>query len=154
MRCPHGTALRLSVEGRPWRPESCNHDDGPVVYLPGGEVYSACIESSAQGVIVFNDGSNRGRAYVEDGRLVRVENSEWQELVGLSVGEIGIGTNPRAPREQLGSVTEKAIDTLHFGVGSNDFLGGETNEGLHIDLVVDDPEVRVNGRLVDISIFE
>jgi leucyl aminopeptidase (aminopeptidase T) len=151
MRCPHGTDLEVAVGGRPWMPESCNHTDGPVVYLPGGEVYSACVETSAQGQIVFNDGQHHGTAIVVDGRVTEILNSDWTVLVGHSVGELGIGTNPHAPREQLGSISEKAIGTGHLGIGSNDFLGGTTNEGIHIDLIVDDPEVSLDGEPVELS---
>ncbi|MDP6946117.1 MAG: hypothetical protein QF464_18355, partial [Myxococcota bacterium] len=72
--CPHGTELTVSVTGRPWMPESCNHMDGPVVYLPGGEVYSACIETTAEGRIVFNDGHRRGTALVSKGRVTAVHD--------------------------------------------------------------------------------
>ena len=132
-------------------PESCNHTDGPVVYLPGGEVYSACIETSAVGRIVFNDGNHRGTALVADGRVTEVLDSDWTNLIGHSVGEVGLGTNPQAPREQLGSISEKAIGTAHLGIGSNDFLGGTTSEGLHIDLFVDDPELWLDGQPVDLT---
>lgn len=153
VRCPRGTDLVLSVEGRPWRLESCNHTDGPVVYLPGGEIYSACVETSAEGVIVFNDGRRYGRATVSAGRILRIEDSDWAgDLDGLSVGELGLGTNPRAPYQQLGTVTEKAIGTAHIGVGANFFLGGEvSDEHTHIDLVIDEPQVSVAGVPVDIT---
>ena len=151
VRCPHGTDLELTVAGRPWRPESCNHSDGSVIYLPGGEIYSACVETSARGVIVFNDGRHRGTAHVEEGRVTKVRDSDWSLLEGHSVGEIGLGTNPNAPREQLGSVSEKAIGTAHLGIGSNDFLGGTTSEGIHIDLIVEDPELWLDGVQVDLS---
>jgi len=151
IRCPHGTDLEVQVQGRPWRPESCNHTDGPVVYLPGGEVYSACVETSAQGQIVFNDGRHHGTALVADGRVTEIQDSDWTILVGHSVGEVGLGTNPHAPREQLGSISEKAIGTAHMGIGSNDFLGGTTSEGIHIDLIVDDPEVWLDGAPLDLS---
>lgn len=151
LTCPHGTDLTLTVANRPWVPESCNHTDGSVVYLPGGEIYSACVETSAEGVIVFNDGQHRGTAHVAGGRVTRVLNSDWTILVGHSVGELGLGTNPNAPREQLGSVSEKAIGTAHLGIGSNDFLGGTTSEGIHIDLIVEDPAMWLDGQPVDLS---
>lgn len=146
--CPLGSDLTLSIEGRPWRAESCHPGDGPVVYLPGGEVYSACVETSAQGVLFFDDGRRNGRATFRDGALVALVDSDWQELVGLHIGELGLGTNDRAPREQLGTVTEKAIGTAHFGVGTNTFLGGVVDEGTHVDLVVHHPRVWVDGRRV------
>jgi leucyl aminopeptidase (aminopeptidase T) len=151
LRCPHGTDLTLTVAGRPWMAESCNHTDGAVVYLPGGEIYSACVETSAEGVIVFNDGQHRGTAYVADGRVTQVVNSDWTVLTGHSVGELGLGTNPNAPREQLGSISEKAIGTAHLGIGSNDFLGGTTSEGIHIDLIVEDPSMWLDGLPVDLT---
>jgi len=151
LRCPHGTDLELTVAGRPWMSESCNHTDGPVVYLPGGEIYSACVETSAEGVIVFNDGNHRGTAHVTGGRVTRVVDSDWTVLVGHSVGELGIGTNPNAPREQLGSISEKAVGTAHLGIGSNDFLGGTTSEGIHIDLIVEDPVMWLDDHPVDLS---
>ena len=72
-------------------------------------------------------------------------------LVGHSVGELGLGTNPNAPREQLGSISEKAIGTAHLGIGSNDFLGGTTSEGIHIDLIVEDPSMWLDGQPVELS---
>lgn len=151
VRCPRGTDFILEIGDRPWFPESCNHTDGPVVYLPGGEVYSPCVETSASGRVVFNDGQHYGTATIAEGRIVTVENSDWTVLIGHSVGELGIGTNPHAPREQLGSISEKAIGTAHIGVGSNDFLGGTTSEGIHIDLVIDDPTLELDGRPIDLT---
>ena len=154
LTCSRGTDLTLSVAGRPWVSESCNHSDGPVIYLPGGEIYSACVETSAEGVIVFNDGAHYGRAEVRGGRVSRIHDSDWTLLEGHSIGELGLGTNPNAPKEQLGSVSEKAIGTAHLGIGSNDFLGGTTSEGIHIDVIVEAPQVWLDGRPVDISDIE
>ena len=153
LTCPKGSDLTLSVANRPWVPECCNHGDGSVVYLPGGEIYCACVETSAEGLIVFSDGKDYGRAYLEGGRIKKVLNSDWTILEGHSCGEIGIGTNPNAPSEQIGSISEKAIGSAHLGIGSNDFLGGTTSEGIHIDLVIEEPDIWVDGVKIDLSVL-
>ena len=88
---------------------------------------------------------------VAEGRVTSITESDWTILEGHSVGELGFGTNPNAPREQLGSVSEKAIGTAHLGIGSNDFLGGTTSEGIHIDVIVEDPALWIDGVEVDLS---
>jgi leucyl aminopeptidase (aminopeptidase T) len=43
---------------------------------------------------------------------------------------------------------EKVAGTIHIGIGRNDFLGGETLAPIHIDAVVSQPTVVVDGTVL------
>lgn len=155
VRCPAGTDLRLSVAGRRWLPEDCIlGSDEPAVYLPGGEIYTAAREDSASGQVVFHHVGEPRIARFERGLLLTVErgngssDDELAEEMGVGTEplcELGIGTNPWAPPWQVGTLYEKSAGTVHVAVGGNAHFGGERDSPRHMDLIIRDPEVLVDG---------
>ena len=87
-----------------------------------------------------------GAGYLE--RALQVGERKPGGERSRTIAELGIGTNPKA-RLQGNLVTdEKVAGTIHVAIGRNDFLGGETVAPVHIDCVVGEPTLRVDGELV------
>ena len=144
-----GTDLRVSVEGRTWIP--C---DGRLNF-PDGEVFTAPVENSAEGVIRFTyPAVFHGRA-VEDVRL-RFSGGEvveataargqgfLEEMLALDegarrLGELAFGLNDAVQTfsgETL--LDEKIGGTVHLALGEAYSASGGTNtSGLHWDMVCD-----------------
>jgi leucyl aminopeptidase (aminopeptidase T) len=167
---PLGTDLRLSTAGRSWRSDTgILRGRGVYGNLPAGEVYVAPLEDSAEGVLVI-DQSLPGLVLTEPvrivfarGRVVQIEGGAGEvyleraireaegKLHGQwvrSIAELGIGTNPQARLQGNIITDEKAAGTVHVAIGRNDMLGGCSPAPLHVDGVVGQPTLRVDGDLL------
>ncbi len=167
---PLGTDLRLSVAGREWQADTgVMRGQGVFGNLPAGEVYVAPIEDSAAGILVIDKSlpgfplSEPVRLVFEKGRVTHVEggagaahlqeliaegerkpNGEWSRVIG----ELGIGTNPKARLQGNLMTDEKVAGTIHIAIGRNMLFGGENQAPIHEDGVVGQPTVRVDGELL------
>lgn len=152
LRCPEGTDLSLSVDGRRFIAEDCVlSPEEPVVFLPGGEVYAPAVEDSAAGVVAFRHCGAPRLARFEGGLLVAVEgaggarDAQLEEEMGAGTEplcEIGVGSNPWAPPWQIGTLYEKSAGTVHVAVGGNAHFGGERDSPRHADLIIRRPELQ------------
>jgi aminopeptidase len=153
---PLGTDLHLSVARRPVHLDL----DG----IPRGEVYVAPHEDSAQGFAVIDRAFIKGqpvehlRLAFEGGRVVRVEAPDtaaveaFKELLSASTGdkdviaEFAMGLNPGIA-EPLGIVAldEKIGGSVHIAIGMNEHFGGGNRSNLHLDLVMLNPTVTLDG---------
>ncbi|MDY6776013.1 MAG: aminopeptidase [Halobacteria archaeon] len=158
-----GTDLRLELGERDWHPDTgiC-HDPGCVTNLPAGEVYIAPVSGDGRLVV---DGSMSSVGVVdepiemefEDGRAVSISDDNLRETVdeagdcGRHLAELGIGLNPEA--ELIGNVLqdEKALGTIHVAVGDDTGFGGDNDCGLHLDGVVTQPRVEVDGKSLELE---
>jgi aminopeptidase len=159
-----GTDLTVSLAGR-----SGSVDDGHV-NMPGGEVFYAPVEGSANGVIEFGEfpavyfGTEvEGvRLVFEDGRVVDASARVNEEFLlqtldtddgARGLGELGIGCNPGIQRfmKNVG-FDEKINGTIHLALGrSYTFIGGKNESSIHWDIVKDlrrSGRMYVDGRLV------
>lgn len=152
-----GTDLSLDVRGVEWRRDTgiCR-EPGCYTNLPAGEVYLA--PGTGDGTLVV-DGSMSGLGVLEepvevefrDGRAIGISSVELRRLVkeagecGRNLAEFGIGLNPEATL--VGNVLqdEKVRGTVHVALGDDTGFGGDVKCDLHLDGVVKDPEVRVDG---------
>jgi leucyl aminopeptidase (aminopeptidase T) len=167
---PLGTDLQLSVAGREWQPDTgVIRGQGVFGNLPAGEVYVAPLEDSAEGVLVIDKSlpgfplSEPVRLVFEGGRVAHIqgsqgaahleeliaegerkENGEWSRVIG----ELGIGTNPKARLQGNLMTDEKVAGTIHVAIGRNTFFGGVNPAPIHEDGVVDQPTMRVDGELL------
>jgi aminopeptidase len=159
-----GTDLTLSVEGR-----TGSVDDGHL-NMPGGEVFYAPVEDSANGVVEFREvpavyyGTEveGARLVFENGRVVdATARSNEGFLVqtldtdegARGLGELGIGCNPGIQRFMKNVGFDEKIDgTIHLAVGSSyTFIGGRNKSSIHWDIVKDlrsEGRIHVDGRLV------
>ncbi|HOZ71308.1 MAG TPA: aminopeptidase [Spirochaetales bacterium] len=160
-----GTDLSFSVKGLP--PIKC---DG-TMNIPDGEVYTAPVKGSVNGVIQYNTPSeHEGFTYenirfeFKDGKIVKATSNDNERINRVLdtdegaryVGEFAFGVNPyitRAMKETL--FDEKISGSIHFTPGNSydDCFNGNRS-AVHWDLVlIQTPEfgggeIWLDGRLV------
>ena len=140
--------------------------------VPAGEVYAPPKTTGAQGRIVV-DGSIRTRKgtvlvqqkpvvlTVEDSSVIKIEGGkeakQLQETIKWAqnrakypervtkICEFGIGTNPGASFVGATIIDEKILGTCHLALGSNSWFGGTNYSIIHLDHVLRDPTVYLDG---------
>lgn len=163
---PEGTDIQFDVTGRPALGLSGYAlEKGTFSSLPSGEAAIVPLEGSAEGVIVVDHAmDNIGivdepmRLTVVKGRVVSVEGgrsaAKLRELMAAydenanNLAEFAIGTNPCS--RMLGNIAEDKIclGTVHFAVGDSHTIGGTVHSGLHLDGIVLNPTVEVDGKVI------
>jgi leucyl aminopeptidase (aminopeptidase T) len=161
--CPHGSDLRLGLNGRTAIPDAgVLTEPGAFGNLPCGEGFIAPVEGTAEGTLVI-DGSIAGVGMVEapvsltirDGHLTEATNAEGVRLLellnahgpdGTNVAELGIGTNEAATLTGNVLEDEKILGTAHIAFGASAAIGGTVQVPVHLDCVVREPTVEVDGR--------
>lgn len=134
--------------------------------LPSGEVYLAPLEDKSNGTVVI-DGSMAGigmlrspiTIVVEKGYAERIRGGmEAERLSKLfdktgsrearAVAEFGIGTNYMA--QLCGDILEdeKVYGTIHIAFGNNISMGGKISVSSHLDGLVKEPDVYLDGVLI------
>ena len=156
---PAGTDLVLDIEDRTFKTDVEITDDN-AGNLPCGEIYCAPVEDGADGVLVV-DGPIGGEGAppspvtleIEAGRVtsVRCDAPQWRERItelldtdagARTIGELGIGLNPKARLVGIMLEDEKADRTAHIAFGSNIGMPGGVNESAtHIDYLVHNPTI-------------
>jgi leucyl aminopeptidase (aminopeptidase T) len=160
--CPRGTDLRLGIDGR-----AGISDDGELTgkgafgNLPCGEGFIAPLYG--EGTIVAASLAPLGlsaepaRLTVAEGRLESADGGlgpQFVELLrahgplGSNLAELGVGTNDRA--RLTGSVLEdeKILGTVHVAFGASAGIGGTVSVPIHLDVVVLDASLEVDGHRV------
>ena len=61
------------------------------------------------------------------------------------IGEFGIGLNPNAELCGMMLPDEGCLGTVHFGIGSNSTIGGKNEVSFHLDHVIKDPSIIIDG---------
>ncbi len=166
VRTPAGTDIEMSIEGRTCLSDTgLIHEKGEYSNLPAGEAYLAPIEGTSNGVIVV-DGSMAGigklsegetiTLSVKDGIVHDVQGGEKGEQLraliesvgknGGNIAELGIGTNDKAMVSGVVLEDEKVLGTVHIAVGNNLSMGGSVDVPLHLDGVLLEPTVEVDGK--------
>jgi aminopeptidase len=160
-----GTNLKFSIEHKPIiRKDGMAKKLGEMIILPDGETCVSPIENSIEGILMV-DASMCGvrkivnpiELHVRNGRaFVYSDNSESRELAELIdkygpcysvLGKFGLGTNPEA--ELRGSLEDgKVLGTANFGLGENKIFGGTTSCESRIDLIIKNPTVTVDGKVI------
>jgi leucyl aminopeptidase (aminopeptidase T) len=158
-----GTDLRMSIAGREWKTDTgMLRGQGVFGNLPAGEIYIAPIEDSAAGVLVIDKSlpglllSEPVRLCFEKGRVTQIEGGAGAEYIHKAIAqhgkatrviaELGIGTNPLARLQGNIITDEKVLGTIHIAIGRNDFIGGKNIATTHIDGVVSQPNVEIDGK--------
>ncbi len=154
-----GTDITFSIQGRRWILDDNGlcHKRGFITNLPAGKVFIAPQEKSANGRIVI-DGAFMDRSEenveitVKDGLATEIKgNADAESLMdrgkcARTICEFGIGMNPMS--KVIGNILEdqKALGTVHFGFGDNSTFGGEVKCDIHVDGMVLDPDVFIDGK--------
>ena len=161
---PQGTDITFEIGDREWHLDTgIVHESGDFSNLPAGEVFVS--PESASGTYVVDgtmrphgllDADHQLRFEVEDGYVTDISDDEIREQIetaaeeagqnAYNLAELGIGTNVGVD-ELVGSVLldEKAAGTVHIAIGDNASIGGETEAPLHLDGILREPTVYVDG---------
>ena len=156
-----GTDITFDLEGCQWHMDTgiCR-ESGCSSNLPAGELYIA--PKDANGVFVV-DGSMSSfgildspleftvqNRYVTDirGKNARELNSILDKVgdKARNIAEFGIGLNPEA--KLIGNVLEdeKVRGTVHIALGDNSTFGGDVIAGIHLDGIIREPELFLDGK--------
>ena len=161
--CPHGTDFSLDLSGRQGIP-----DDGiltePGIFgnLPCGEGFIAPLGGQGRIVVAgtlasVGIGEQPATLTVTDGQLSNAEGGlgpRFFELLraqgdkGTNLAELGVGTNERAQLTGKVLEDEKILGTVHVAFGASAGIGGTVTVPIHLDAVVLDATLDVDGRRV------
>jgi leucyl aminopeptidase (aminopeptidase T) len=160
--CPRGTQLTLELTGRPGI-----SDDGDLTVagafgnMPCGEGFIA--PAGGDGRIVASSLAPLGLSdepallTVADGRIVAAQGGigpEYLKLLqahgelGSNLAELGVGTNDRARLTGNVLEDEKILGTVHIAFGASAGIGGTVSVPIHLDVVVVEASLDVDGRTV------
>jgi len=163
--CRHGSDLRLGIEGRLAIVDAGELSSrGAFGNLPCGEGFIAPVEGTAEGTLVV-DGSIAGVGLldtpisltVREGHLTDTTGSEGAALMellsvhgedGTNVAELGIGTNEEAILTGNILEDEKILGTCHVAFGASAAIGGTVQVPVHLDCVVLEPTVEIDGEAI------
>jgi len=160
--CPQGSDFTLELTGRVGLP-----DDGDLTAagafgnLPAGESFIAPLSGS--GTIVAASLAPLGLSdepatlTIQDGRIVAAEGGLGPEYLkrleahgelGTNLAELGVGTNECARLTGNVLEDEKILGTVHIAFGASAGIGGTVSVPIHLDAVVLDASLEIDGRQV------
>jgi leucyl aminopeptidase (aminopeptidase T) len=170
---PQGTDVTFELGERVWNDDTgIVHDPGEFSNLPAGEVFIS--PESADGTYVV-DGTIRPHGLLEAGHTVTFEVEDGyvtdvdDEAIrgeleaaadeagenAYNLAELGIGTNIGVT-DLVGSVLldEKAGGTVHIAVGDDAGIGGDNEAPIHMDGILREPTVYVDGTEIELPAVE
>ena len=163
--CPHGSDLRIGLEGRHGIVDAGELGTrGAFGNLPCGEGFIAPVEGTTEGTLVV-DGSIAEIGLLEtpvsltvrEGHLVEATGSHGARLMelltahgvdGTNVAELGIGTNEEAILTGNILEDEKILGTCHVAFGASAAIGGTVQVPVHLDCIVLEPTVEIDGETI------
>lgn len=161
---PSGTNLTMSIDGRTCLRDTGIYHEPPNNWgnLPAGEACLAPVEGTTQGVLVIDSMgkvvTQPVRVTLKDGWAVQFDGADAGRLESLlrrgdanafNVGELGVGTNPKARLTGAVLEDEKVLGTVHVALGDNSsYPGGHSKSNIHMDGILLEPTVHVNGVLL------
>ena len=163
--CPNGSDLRIGLEGRQGIVDAGELGNrGAFGNLPCGEGFIAPLEGTTEGTLVV-DGSIAEIGLLEspvtltvrEGHLVEASGEDGARLMelltvhgkdGTNVAELGIGTNEEAILTGNILEDEKILGTCHVAFGASAAIGGTVQVPVHLDCVVLEPTVEIDGETI------
>ena len=145
-----------------------NRKGGNLLYylFPTGEFNVAPIEGSANGKLVFDLTMHHiGRLMtpieltVENGRVVSIDGGadarilrDYLDVYGdenayMCPAEASVGVNAKAVVRGIQREDKNIMGTMHFGLGTNIDVGGSVKSKIHMDGVILEPTLYVDGEL-------
>ncbi len=160
--CPRGTDLHLSLEGRAGMSDDGElRTRGAFGNLPCGEGFVA--PAYGEGSVVAASLAPLGlsdepaRLTVAEGRIVAADSGLGPQFIemllahgqlGTNLAELGVGTNDRATLTGNVLEDEKILGTVHVAFGASAGIGGTVSVPIHLDVVVLEASLEVDGRAV------
>lgn len=163
--CPHGSDLRIGIEGRLGIVDAGELGNrGAFGNIPCGEGFIAPVEGTTEGTLVVNGSiadvgllDTPVSLTVREGHLVEATGAEGAQLMEMltahgpdatSVAELGIGTNEEATLTGNILEDEKIFGTCHVAFGASAAIGGTVQVPVHLDCVVLEPTIEVDGETI------
>jgi leucyl aminopeptidase (aminopeptidase T) len=163
-----GTDLRGSVEDRPGRVlHGMAREPGAYMAPPDVEAGTAPVEGTATGVVVIDaDLLFMGQGpldepvvlHVAGGRLTGVEGAARGRLESMlqrcaddrmaNIAEVSMGFNPAGTVCSVPMETESSRGSAHIALGNSIAYGGRVNAIAHLDCVMRDAVLELDGRVV------
>ena len=163
-----GTDLRGSVEDRPGRVlHGMAREPGAYMAPPDVEAGTAPVEGTATGVIVIDaDLLFMGEGplaepvvlHVERGELTGIEGPARGRLVSMlercaddrmtNIAEVSVAFNPAGTVCSVPMETESSRGSAHIALGNSIAYGGRVDAIAHLDCVMRDAVLELDGRLV------
>ncbi|MGO9902471.1 MAG: aminopeptidase [Solirubrobacteraceae bacterium] len=160
--CPRGTDMSLDLSGRTGIADDGDlRARGAFGNLPCGEAFIAPMRG--EGRIVASSLAALGLTdepaalLVHRGRLHSAQDGLGPEFLALlrshgelamNLAELGVGTNDRATLTGNVLEDEKILGTVHVAFGASAGIGGTVSVPIHLDVVVRDASLTVDGRPV------
>jgi 2,5-dihydroxypyridine 5,6-dioxygenase len=165
---PGGTRLSMRKEGRPGNAMYCIVEPGQLSPVPNVEANFSPLEGTAEGKIV----ADASIPYIDIGVLrepvvATVEKGMITEITGgdqarkladdlkdrndpkvYNVAELGVGLNPKSIMQGIQLEDEGVFGTVHIGIGTNLMLGGNVKAAIHYDLIMWEPTIELDGKIV------
>lgn len=159
-----GTDLTFSIENRHVGVEVGTLEDcfssgkECEVEVPGGEVYVAPLETSANGTLVVEEFRDYDIKNLElrfkNGKIVSFKAEKggnvFRDLLDRAEGdkdriaEFGIGINYGMKLTGYRIYDEKALGTAHIAIGNNIHLGGANKASIHWDFILHNLSIKVD----------
>ena len=166
-----GTDLRGSVAGRPGRVlHGMATEPGAYMAPPDIESGTAPVEGTASGTVVIDGDllfmgegplADAVALHIEDGRMAGIEGPERARLTTMlercadermaNLAEVSVAFNPAGTICSVPMETESARGTAHIALGNSIAYGGEVNAVAHLDCVMRDATLELDGRAVMIE---
>ncbi|MGM0604449.1 MAG: aminopeptidase [Halobacteriota archaeon] len=166
---PQGTDITFEPGDREWRSDTgLVRESGSFSNLPAGEVFVSPETAAGRYVVDGTmmpygllEGDQQLTFDVEDGFVTAIDDEAIREQVetgaasvgrdAYNVAELGIGTNVGVT-DLVGSVLldEKAAGTVHIAIGDDAGIGGDTDAPLHLDGILTEPTVYVDGEPIEL----
>lgn len=162
-----GTNLRFDLSSRRGRAvHGIAREPGAFAAPPNIEASIAPVEGSAEGTVFVNASiagigllSQPVKLDISAGRIQSISGGgEARALKSLleecndenvyMIGELGIGLNPKARLRGAILEDEGVLGSVHIALGSNANFGGTIKAARHIDLVIVDATLELDGRRV------
>ncbi len=164
--CPRGSDLRMGLVDRTAIVDAGQlNKRGAFGNIPCGEAFIAPVEGTGEGSLIV-DGSIAGIGKVampvkldlEAGHLTAASGPEGARLLsmleeeggpeGTNLAELGLGTNEAAMLTGSILEDEKILGTAHVAFGASKAIGGTVQTEVHLDCVVLEPTVEVDGETI------
>lgn len=162
---PEGTDVTMRIDGRQALAlDGFATERGTFTPFPTGEAAIVPLEGTTNGVMVFDHAiDNVGvldapiRCQVRDGRIVRVEGGRsadaFRRLIETdaqagNIAEFAIGTNPSSRLRGNMAEDKVLLGVVHIGIGDSHTIGGLIESKIHVDAIILNPTVEVDGRRI------
>jgi leucyl aminopeptidase (aminopeptidase T) len=161
--CPRGTDFRLDLTDRAGIPDDgILTEPGAFGNLPCGEGFISPLAGDGRIVVAgtlasIGIGEQPATLTVAGGQLVEADGGAGPRFIellrkhgekGTNLAELGVGTNERAKPTGEVLEDEKLLGTVHIAFGASAGIGGTVTVPIHLDAVVLDATLDVDGRRV------